>query len=808
MLLFERRTTEALQPSERPAGVSEQLAALLFARGACDAASMETFLDPLRFPLHDPFLLPDMDKAAKRLKQAVTNKERICVYGDYDADGVCAASILLLCLKSMGAEVGYHIPNRHAEGYGMNLDAIRRLAEEGVKLIVTVDNGIKSVAETELAQALGMEVIITDHHRCGDELPCCTALVCNSLAHSAYPNCDLCGAGIAYKLAAALVGEERARPYLILAGIATVADVVPLLNENRAIAAHAIKMLNAGEGPVGVKALLQAAAAKTINARALGFVLAPRLNAAGRLEDASLSVELLTCTDEARAAELAKKLDALNARRKKEEQEICSQAFEMAEETNLTCARGLVLKSDAWNSGVVGIAAARVAEKYWRPAVLFSERDGLLTGSARSIPGVNLHDALKRCESLFVRFGGHSYAAGVTMKAERFEEFAEAFDRALKDTAAESLFVPRKTYELELPLSAVNERFAEEIERLEPFGEGNPEPLIRSDGVRLMRLKRIGNDGAHLSLTAESGGAYKNAVGFFLGEKLGLALDADRADLIYTPKIDTYLGERTVKLHLADFKTAAVSDAESFLSARGEKFIDAFSRNVLYNNRCGFRATRVADAFETAAELMERNLAGVAALCFTESGAARFLRLAKARGLLEKLDVRFHQNEKSACGYHTLVLAPILEELSLSRYESVVVFDDPLLEGVLSRLNELAPDAELYVAEPLKGEAEPLIEALTMDRAFMASVFRACKAAERGFYNRSAALDHIAAATNAPRGKCALALDVMVELGFIEENKKGNLTLDPSPASRELMESKTFRAVDALKLDHAALPSK
>ncbi len=804
MLLFERRTKEFDIPSERPAGVSDVLAALLHARGAHDAASMEAFLNPCDAPLLDPYVINDMDKAVSRIREAISNHERICVYGDYDADGVCATSILFLCLKKLGAEVCFHIPNRHSEGYGMNCDAVKKLADDNVKLIITVDNGVKSVEETKLASSLNMDVIVTDHHRCGDSMPKCTALVCTAIPESLCMDLELCGAGIALKLAQALTGFEPEEDQLVLAGLATVADVVPLLGENRSLVAHAIRIVNKGGGPVGLRALMEAANAKRADARTFAYLLAPRLNAAGRLDDATLSVELLTSADEDHARGIAQQLDALNARRKKEEQSIMELACEMAEGISLTTRRGIILKSDTWNSGVVGIAAARIAERYYRPTVLFSERDGLLTGSARSILGVDLHAALKRCESLFVRFGGHAYAAGVTMEAKNLAAFEEAFEEALRETADDSSFLPKKSYELEIPFREVSLKLAKEIERLEPFGEGNAEPLFRVDNIRIRNLKRIGNEGAHLSLTAEYEGAYANAVGFFMGDKFSLALDADKADILFTPKSDAFFGEPALKLHLSELRPSRIENAETYIEARSDKFIDAISRNVRYNKNCGFRVQVVSNAFETAANEAVKHFAGVAALCFTPKGAAHFLRFLHERDLLDRFDARFITPDKSACAYHTLLLAPDLTQSDLSRYQSIVVCDSPLFTGMLARLNELAPSANIYVAPPVVEDVEQLLTSVRLDRGFMAKVFRAFKATDRAFYNRSAALDALSSATGERRSKCSLALDVMLELDFASENKLGNIELRKNPKPRELIESETFQATEAILEDHEA----
>ncbi|NCB31593.1 MAG: single-stranded-DNA-specific exonuclease RecJ, partial [Clostridia bacterium] len=576
---------------EIPNGISLKLARLLYARGARTAAQMEAFLHPSDFQFHSPFFFFDMDKAVARIRQAKEKKEQICVYGDYDVDGVCATSIVLGCLQKLGVQAFYHIPSRHTEGYGMHPEAVREIAAAGASLILTVDNGVKAVDEIALAKELGMDVIVTDHHLCGEKLPAAAAILCHTRPEDHYPNPDLCGAGTAYKLAAALLGEEEASAYIPLAGLATMADVVPLMGENRALVALALRRLNDKTCCPGLQALgkLVNEKGRAFTARDLAFGFAPRLNAAGRLEDAGLCVELLCTGDASRAREIACQLDGLNRRRQQEEGAIIAQAAEMIEADDLTERRSIVLKSPDWNPGVVGIAAARIAERYWRPTVLFAQTGELLTGSARSVPGVDIHRALKENEACFLRFGGHAYAAGATMEVGRFAELQEGLERALWKYETAERFLPGIQYEDEVEPGELTLKLAEELALLEPFGQGNPEPAFRTDGVLLRNVRRIGGEGAHLKATAVQNNHYGELVAWGAGYRLQELLDKERCDIIYTPSLNEWNGLRQVQLRVEAFRGTAIKEAPAFLSKRSDKFIDAFSHNILYNSGCALR---------------------------------------------------------------------------------------------------------------------------------------------------------------------------------------------------------------------------
>ena len=764
----------------------------MYARGAKTPEEMERFLHPGEGQFCDPLDFKDMDMAVERIRAAVGN-ERICVFGDYDADGVCATAILADCIASMGADVIYRIPSRHEEGYGLSIAAVERLRQEGVGLIVTVDNGVKAYGEIDRCRELGMDVVVTDHHRCDGRIPDCCAVVCHTRDDNTYPNSDLCGAGIAWKLAEALIGRGNAEKYLPIAAIATMADVVPLLGENRAIVALGLRMINEGLCCAGIKALGRAVNEKnsTFAARDLSFGFAPRLNAAGRMEDASICVELLCTGDMQRADEIARRLDELNRLRQKEEGSIVDEAAELAERDDLTVKRCIVLKSENWNPGVIGIAAARIAERYYRPTLLFTEKDGVLTGSARSVPGVDLYSALNANARFFTRFGGHAFAAGVTMPAEDFEEFAGALNDTFRKTVPDEMFIPRRTYEAEVELAELTLPMAEELELLAPFGEGNPEPSFRTRGMLLRGIRRIGSTGSHIKATAVKADRYIDLVAFAQGHRFDELNDMDRCDAIYTPNVNSWNGMRSVQLRIRDMRADSVEDPEAYVKGRREKFIDAFSGNVLYNINCDDMDDRENISLK---ELLRDPIGGSMILCFTSSGAAELIRRLREEGVEHRVDMMFTANRPSPCAYHTAVLAPVLDGLELSRFRDILLYDSRD-KGLAERITQLAPHARVYL-----GSSKPLdeFEELAMSRADFAVFYRGARGSERRFYNRGELADYLAGVTKKPLYMARLAVDIMLELGFAVE--ESGIRMIKEPKRTGLEQSPTYAALQRINI--------
>jgi single-stranded-DNA-specific exonuclease len=564
---------------ERAAGIPAVVAQLLLGRGICDCDGARHFLDAKLTGLRDPEELPGNVQAAALIHSAIRDNRRITVYGDYDADGVTATAILLLCLRLLGARADFYIPNRIDEGYGLNHEALRTLAAGGADVVVTVDCGIASVAEAETAAQLGLTLIVSDHHRPADKLPNAAAIVHPGLPGSTYPFAGLCGAGVALKLAWALCQQasqakrvgEAMRMFLMravgLAAIGTVADVVPLVDENRILVRHGLNCLR-HYPTLGLLALEHVTGLDKkphIECEDVAFAIAPRLNAAGRLGQAPLALELLITESPERARKLAEFIHTLNEERQSLERSVYRAANREARQicdTNGHTA-ALVLGARGWHPGVIGIVAGRLAEEYHRPVVLIS-LDELGTkpamGSGRSIAGFNLHAALAACDQHLLGHGGHEAAAGLTIHETQIDAFRAEFcafaSRMISaDDCAVELLVDAET-----PLSALTHQTVRQIESLAPFGHGNHRPVLCTSDLRLAEPpKRIGSTGRHLALRFEQHGISLRAVAFGGGDwEQDLTTASGPLAVAFKPVINHFRGRATVEMHLADWRCDGV----------------------------------------------------------------------------------------------------------------------------------------------------------------------------------------------------------------------------------------------------------
>ena len=483
----------------RTLGVSDLTAAVLVRRGYDDPETARRFLEGEQ-PPHDPFLVGDMENACARLRAAVAEGKRICVHGDYDVDGIAATALAVLLLRELGADVGWHLPSRFDEGYGVRSETLARLADEGCGLVLTVDCGITAHEEVAEATARGLEVIVTDHHRPGEKMPDCPIV---AMRPSAYPFPELCGTGVVYKLGQALFGIDSEIPkrHLDLVALATIADVVPLVDENRSLAIAGLRALARTSKP-GLRALMQSAGvdAAAVDAGAVGFRLAPRLNAAGRLGHPREALELLLTQDEAEARRLADSLEELNRERQAVEARIVREAVAQVEEwtPELRGRPAYAVAGADWHEGVIGIVASRLVERYHRPVVLIAGGDGDWKGSGRSIPAFDLHAALGACSDLLERWGGHRAAAGLSIRPENVDPFAEAFAaHAAGVLAAEDLEPVTHVDAIVSREAALSLDLCAELARLAPFGLGNPAPVLLAPGVGLAEVATVG-EGKHL----------------------------------------------------------------------------------------------------------------------------------------------------------------------------------------------------------------------------------------------------------------------------------------------------------------------
>lgn len=563
---------------ERAAGVPPVVAQLLVGRGMHDAESARRFLEARLSHLREPDELPGLPEAADRIATAVREERRIAVYGDYDADGMTATAILVRCLRLLGADVSYYVPNRLDDGYGLNDGALEHLARRGVSLVVTVDCGIASLKEADTARRLGIELIVTDHHEMRDELPAAAAIVHPRLPGTSYPFAGLCGAGVAFKLAWGICqrasGARRVsdtlREFLVqavgLAAIGTVADVVPLTDENRLLVRHGLGSLRE-RAPEGLAALLRVtrlAERPSLSSEDLAFVLGPRLNAAGRLGQAQLGVELLTTDSPERAEKLATYIHELNTTRDSVERSILlSAGKQMKERFDPERDGALVLDGEGWHAGVIGIVAGRLADRYNVPVVVIA-RDAAgvkpAIGSARSACGVELHRALAACAEHLLAHGGHAAAAGLKIEPRSIEAFRKAFCRYVAESVRAEDRVAELMIDSEAPLSQLTARTVRQIEMLAPFGEGNPRPVLCATEVTLAGPpKTMGGGDRHLSLRLSQHGVTIRAVAFGQGEWAEpLGQHEGPIDVAFRPVINDFRGVQSVEVHLVDWRPSRV----------------------------------------------------------------------------------------------------------------------------------------------------------------------------------------------------------------------------------------------------------
>ena len=516
---------------------------LLCSRGITSAEEAKSFLNPSLKDLHPPALLPGMTETVSLLREAIARKDTILVYGDYDTDGVCAASILMETLHLEGASLAYRIPSRHTEGYGLNPDAVREIAQKAA-LLITVDCGISNVEEVALAKELGLTVIITDHHQPPETLPPADAIIDPLLGD--YPSPYLCGAGVALKITQAMQGMEGVERCLDLAAIATVADIVPLKGENRVIVSEGLKRIPRSPRP-GLQELLKTAGLETaLTADDIAFRLAPRLNAAGRLGDAKLAVHLLLTPDPAKAANIARILEEANRTRQTLERETTKEALAQLDLETLAASHVVLVSGENWNPGLIGLTAGRLCERFHLPAVALSIRGDTAVGSCRSIPGINIYRALAACEDLLEHFGGHEQAAGLSVKPENIPALRERLESVIAASAPEETFLPAMEYDLAVPFRTWTPESLSLLSRLEPTGCGNPAPLFLLENAEVRFLRRVGKDGAHLKLSLIDGDLSPvEAIAFNRGD---LADDDPQSlDLLYQPIENTFRSRTTIE---------------------------------------------------------------------------------------------------------------------------------------------------------------------------------------------------------------------------------------------------------------------
>ena len=535
--------------------LSNLLSSILVNRGITTKEQIRKFLNPTRDDFHDPFLMPDMEKAAQRILLAIENKEKVIIYGDYDVDGITSITVLKKFLEERNLEVEAYIPNRLNEGYGLNKQAIKTIKEQGCSLIVTVDCGISAIEEVEYATELGMEVIVTDHHEPVEELPKCLAVVDAKRKDSIYPFNQLAGVGVVFKLIQAIsiklnLDAKEYLKYLDIVCVGTISDIVPLIDENRVITKLGLKLIPMTKN-IGLKVLIDSIGFKEINSTAISFGIAPRINACGRMGEEIEALKLFLTQSKEDAVKIAEKLNQYNIERQETEKQIFKQAIEQieAKKQDKPC---IVLGQEGWHHGIIGIVASKVTEIYFKPSILicFEGEEG--KGSGRSIPGFNLHDAVMNCSKYVEKFGGHSMAIGINVKKENFEKFKKEFEEYTQKSNISDI-IPIIKIDNEIDIRKINIQDVKDLNLLEPYGEANKVPLFIIKNLKIQAIRSL-SEGKHLKLKLGVDNYIIDAIGFNMGDLNERYLIGDKVDIVGNIEVNNFLGNEQIQINLKDIR--------------------------------------------------------------------------------------------------------------------------------------------------------------------------------------------------------------------------------------------------------------
>lgn len=535
--------------------VSEIMAKLLVSRNI-EFDEIDNFLNGTLDDLNDPYKIKDMDKLVERIDRALKNKEKICIYGDYDVDGITSITIMYQFLTKLGADVMYYLPDRLIEGYGINNNALDEIKKKDVSLIVTVDCGITAVDEVEHAKQIGLDICITDHHECAEILPNALAIVNPKRKDDEYRFKMLAGVGVAFKCLVAIakkynLDESEYLKYLDIVSIGTISDIVPLVGENRIISRYGLKMMEKTEN-IGLKALLKLVNYKEIDSMMVSFGMAPRINACGRMGNASAAVKLLLEKDEKTAERIALELDKLNQERKDVESVIFDEAIDMITKNHLDKKNSIVLYKNSWHNGVIGIVASRLVNMYYKPVILLTKEHGLIRGSGRCPAGFSIYDALTECKDKVTQFGGHELAAGLSLEEDMIPNFVEVFEEAAakqKDGISEQII----DIDAQIERKDLNIQIIKDIRNLKPYGQSNQMPLFIYKGLKVNAIRTIKDD-KHLKLVLRDDKSLIDAVGFSMGSRRDEIRIGDRVDIVGNVELNSYNTPKTIQIVLQDFK--------------------------------------------------------------------------------------------------------------------------------------------------------------------------------------------------------------------------------------------------------------
>ena len=537
-------------------GINKLLATILYNRNIIEDDDIKTFLNPTRKDFHDPYLMPDMKKAIDRIEEAIKDKEKVIIYGDYDVDGITSITVLKKFLSERGLEVDSYIPNRLDEGYGLNKDAIDKIVGQKYDLMITVDCGISGLEEIEYANSLGLQTIVTDHHEPGEVLPNALAVVDAKRKDNIYPFNQLAGVGVVFKVIQAIsmrfnLDEKEYLKYLDIVAVGTISDIVPLVNENRVITKLGLKLAQVTKN-VGLKSLLEASGYRKVDSTTISFGLAPRINACGRLGYEKLALKLFLSENKNEAIEISNKLNEYNRERQEMEKEIFNQAIEKIEKSKLEEGEKqvIVLGDERWHHGVIGIVSSKITEMYFKPSILICFEDNEGKGSGRSIPGFDLYKALSECKTYINRFGGHSMAIGITIDKSNFDKFKKQFEEYAQNSSISDI-IPIIQIDKELSLKDISIGSVSELKLLEPFGEANKMPLFLFKNLKINSIRTL-SEGKHIKLCLKEENFSIDAIGFNLGKLADEYLIGDKIDVVGSLEINRFNGMESLQINIKD----------------------------------------------------------------------------------------------------------------------------------------------------------------------------------------------------------------------------------------------------------------
>lgn len=808
---------EKIEKTAKEAGISKLLARIFLGRGVDDPGYIEEFLNPSLDTLHDPFLMCDMEKAVDRIIKAINNDEKILIYGDYDVDGVTSTSILFDFFRSLKADISYYIPDRLNEGYGISVGAVDRILEMDIDLMITVDCGITAFEEVKYITDNNLDIIITDHHECKESIPLAYAVINPLRPDCTYPFKELAGVGVAFKLVCAIAKRmgihDVERRYLDLVTLGTVADVVPLLGENRAIVKHGLTMIE-NTSNIGLGALMKVSGAedRKVTSFVISFVIAPRINAAGRIGDAQRAVKLLTTDHEAEAFEIAKDLDEQNKYRQETELSIWEEVVNIIDTgMDLKKEKVIVVSGEGWHHGIIGIVASKITERYNRPSILITIEDGMGKGSGRSIEGFNLFKALTHCEGILEKYGGHEQAAGLTLKSENIDELRRQINEYADSVLDECDLIPKVKIDVGLTREDISIDNARELELLAPFGANNPGPVLRYDNIKVSEIRAVGQD-KHAKLKFNDNGLIIDAIGFNKGDLINVYGESDVLDIACSLEINSWNGNENVQLNIKDIRLGKDIIKENRFYLSLDRCIDfkirqedsaineVLSKIGKIEPQSGIAET--IDAFLSEGKKVAVLVNSLSGLKGIEEALGKIYLPARNRCRICYLSSEPHDIKTVS-----IIVNPYPGEASLSNFDRVILYGDWMLKDYLCEVVRGIDLDKVYVYNKIKFTFSE--DDIILKRQDMVAVFQYLKSN----YNREAVLEDLFAFAREIKKsyripmnyfKIKRIIEVFEELSLLKSSPCGkyglNITmLDTGKNKTSLENSCLFRSIQSLK---------